>query len=339
MVDIHTHVYLQRYIDILSLRKELPYIRTDSNGALRIVILPGEDADTSTEKGRLIEEDYWKIESKLEFMDRHGIQISVISLANPWLSFLNETEQVSLAPLLNDDLEVLCKTVEGRLYGFGVLPLQNVEASVKELHRISKFPHIKGIILDASGRGNGLDDPQLLPLFAAAEELGLTLFVHPHSGVANDQLKGYGHSLYLALGFPFQTTTSIARLILSGVLEKHPSLKLLLAHSGGVLPYLAGRLDKCVSSDESFDKSILKKSPSQYLKMLYYDAITYHSPALNCAIEFVGIDRLLFGTDHPFSISDPQLLYQSMKHLPIDQQEAIKKNNAFSLLNIPPFPS
>jgi len=207
---------------------------------------------------------------------------------------------------------------------------------VEELKRIaSKLEYMRGVIISTSGCGEGLDDPRLLPLYQQAAQSDLTLFVHPHYGIGNESFGGYGHTLYLALGFPFETTTAIARLVLSGVLEKIPTLKLLLAHSGGTLPFLAGRLDSCAKNDEKYQASkVLSKPPSEYLKMLYYDAIAYHSPALNCAIEFVGADRLLFGTDHPFSISDPETLYKSMGHLSSEIQNAIRSENARRILRI-----
>ena len=88
-------------------------------------------------------------------------------------------------------------------------------------------------------------------------------------------------------------------MILAGVFDRLPHLKMLLAHSGGTIPFLAGRLDSCVAHDHHV-YSRLQKKPSEYLKNLYYDAVAYHSPALRCAVDLVGKDRFMFGTDHPF---------------------------------------
>lgn len=104
-----------------------------------------------------------------------------------------------------------------------------------------------------------------------------------------------GHVLPLALGFPFETTTSISRMILAGVFDQFPALKILVAHSGGTLPFLAGRLDSCVLHDPTV-KDRLKLKPSEYLKKLYYDAVIYDSTALRHTIDFAGPDRVMFGT-------------------------------------------
>jgi aminocarboxymuconate-semialdehyde decarboxylase len=103
----------------------------------------------------------------------------------------------------------------------------------------------------------------------------------------------------LALGFPFETTAAVARLILGGAFDRFPGLRLMVAHAGGVLPYLASRLDACVAGD-AHSPVQLRHQPSSYLRHLYFDAIGYQAPTLALLISLVGIERLMFGTDHPF---------------------------------------
>jgi predicted TIM-barrel fold metal-dependent hydrolase len=110
----------------------------------------------------------------------------------------------------------------------------------------------------------------------------------------------------LALGFPFETTAAAVRLILDGLLDRHPNLRIILAHAGGALPFLAGRLEKCVSVD-AVARAKLKRPFREYLEMLLYDAVTYAAEPLRALIAQVGSDRVMFGTDHPFGIADPTL--------------------------------
>jgi predicted TIM-barrel fold metal-dependent hydrolase len=105
--------------------------------------------------------------------------------------------------------------------------------------------------------------------------------------------------MMLAMGFTFETSIAVARLILRGALERHPGLKLLIAHAGGTLPYLAGRLDSCVKNDISKDFG-LPKPPSHYLRQCWYDSIAYHPPALAALTAFADPAKIMFGTDHPF---------------------------------------
>jgi predicted TIM-barrel fold metal-dependent hydrolase len=158
---------------------------------------------------------------------------------------------------------------------------------------------MRGIIIGSTGRGQGLDDPEFEPIWATAARTGQFVFVHPHYGIGHSLFPDTGHALLLALGFTFETSIAIARLILRGALERHPALKLLIAHAGGTLPYLAGRLDSCVKNDISKDFG-LPKPPSHYLRQCWYDSIAYHPPALAALTAFADPAKIMFGTDHPF---------------------------------------
>jgi predicted TIM-barrel fold metal-dependent hydrolase len=197
LVDVHTHVYLQRYINLLTARESVPRIR---NG--RLLILPNEDAFVA--QGRPIGAEYYDMKEKLKFMDSHGIQTSVISMANPWLDFLG-SEATAMATLLNQDLALICKTTT-RFKAFGVLPTE-ASACILELDRV-KTLGLAGVILGTRGLGKGLDDPMMEPVFQKAEELGLMLFLHPHYGISTASYgsNDNGHVLPLALGFPFETS-------------------------------------------------------------------------------------------------------------------------------------
>jgi len=296
MIDIHSHVYLPRYVEILRDRSDVPRIVGEQE--FRLLVLPGEDRDADTASGRPIGGEYFSPARKLAYMDAHGIDISVLSLANPWLEFVTPDAAPALATTLNEDLEGWCAEANGRFYGLGVLPITAPDACVAEIRRLAALPHMRGFIIGAAGRGDGLDDPRLFPTWEAAADLGLAAFVHPINVIGGEYLAGTGHTLALALGFPFETTIGIARLVLAGVLERFPNLKLIAAHSGGALPYLAGRIDGAAMTDET--RFPITAPPSEYLSRIACDAISYAPATLSCAAALVGWDSLMFGTDHPF---------------------------------------
>jgi predicted TIM-barrel fold metal-dependent hydrolase len=229
--------------------------------------------------------------------------LQIRSLANPWLDFLPAAEARTLASKLNDDMQDVCasKLAQGRLFAFGALPTLDADGCVAEVRRLATLPHMRGVIMGTSGLGRGLDDERLTPLWAALEETGLTVFLHPHYGVGNEHFHATGHALALALGFPFETSVAVSRLIVSGRLEQFPRLRMLLAHSGGTLPYLVGRLDSCVAHDLAL-AARLPHAPSFYLRRLYFDALSYHLPTLQALIQFAGADRVVFGTGTPSQI-------------------------------------
>ncbi|OCK78972.1 uracil-5-carboxylate decarboxylase [Lepidopterella palustris CBS 459.81] len=314
IVDIHTHIYPPAYISLLKSRTTVPYIRTfpDAPNSPRLIILPGENdpATPSTSRGRPIGPEYHDIAAKIDFMDTHKINISVISLANPWLDFLPESEAAETARRINDDINDLCSKYPGRLYAFGTLPLSGSTGEViAEIERLKSLKYMRGIIMGTSGLGRGLDDLSLDPIYAALQSTCTLIFLHPHYGlplsVYGPRASEYGHVLPLALGFPLETTIAVTRMLLSGVWDRFQNLNVLIAHSGGTLPFLAGRIESCVAHD-GFLKSegrgeggrravwdVLKKN-------IYLDAVIYSKVGLKAAVDASGPDRLLFGTDHPF---------------------------------------
>ncbi|KAI0068514.1 amidohydrolase 2 [Artomyces pyxidatus] len=332
LVDVHTHVYLPRYASLLRARLNAPRILTRSTPSGqtedRLLILDDEPSG-----GRPVGAQYWDREEKLKFMDKHGISVSFVSTANPWLDFLPFSDAQVLAQELNADLETYCSTSPSlsptlkRLYGFGLLPLvpgapaSALAPAVSQL--ASNHPHIRGIILGTRGAGAGLDDPALEPLWGALAETGLVVFLHPHYGVGAPAwgARENGHVLPLALGFPFETTIAITRLILAGVLDRHPNLRILLAHSGGALPQLSSRLASCITHDPEV-AGRLKHDARWYLGRLWFDAVAYGAAELGFVSEAVGraeryasvsgkavgeqearrsgSQRMVFGTDHPF---------------------------------------
>jgi aminocarboxymuconate-semialdehyde decarboxylase len=311
VVDIHTHIYPPSYISLLTSRTSIPYIRSfPPSPAHRLVILPAEDTE-STSRGRPIGPEYYDIEKKIEFMDAHNISISVISLANPWLDWLPPAEAGPTATHINDEVNELCARYPGRLFAFATLPLSApADVVLAEIERLSSLKYMRGVILGTTGLGQGLDDPALLPIFAALSRAELPIFLHPHYGLPGEvwgpRSSEYGHVLPLALGFPLETTIAVTRMILSGVFERPEAehLRLILAHSGGTLPFLAGRIESCIQHDahlQAEGKLRARRTVWDVLRSnIYLDAVIYDKVGLGAAVMASGGDRVLFGTDHPF---------------------------------------
>lgn len=343
LVDCHTHIYTKRLVSLLRSRTVNPRIHTNStDGSEKLAILPQEVSG-----GRTVGAQYWDVGNKVSFMNRHSIDVSIVSLANPWLDFLDASQAVLSAEECNADLEQYCheasqlfsssetsSEVEAkrRIKAFGIMPLAegvHPKQVVQSLETIAQSPSLCGAILGSRGLGKGLDDPALEPVWQKAAELRLVLFLHPHYGVGADasQPSGLwgsqdnGHVLPLALGFPFETAAATTRLILAGVLDRHPDLRLLVAHSGGALPVLSSRLASCVAHDPHVCNRLLH-DPRYYLGKLYYDAVAYGPEELEAVANIIGrseryksgtstnapvvnqlekgVDRIMFGTDHPF---------------------------------------
>ncbi|GAA5866327.1 hypothetical protein JCM1840_004087 [Sporobolomyces johnsonii] len=348
LVDVHSHVYPPSYMELMRKRAQTPKIIKGVDGGERVVLLKEEEGKGANSKGRPVGPQYWDRDEKIKFMDTHGIDVTVVSLANPWLDFLEPIEAIQAAHDLNLDVQSYCASfapsssssssfsplTAKRLFAFGSLPLvPGIETKkvVEAVEQIKGLSYLRGVVMGTKGIGKGLDDPEMEPIWEAIAAAGLVVFVHPHYGIENAfGEQDNGHVLALGLGFPFETTIAIARLILAGVLDRHPTLKLLLAHSAGALPALSSRLSSCVVHDPHV-KDRLQHDFRYYLGQMWYDAVTYGPDELALVervvsrangfegkeeqIEFVdrvtsraaaplgsfpGVDRIMFGTDHPF---------------------------------------
>jgi len=317
LIDIHTHLYPPSYISLLSSRTSVPYIHappppSPSQPAPppRLIILPSDDSEALplAQRGRPIDASYSSISEKLDFMRQHNITTSIISLANPWLDFLPPATAAHTAREINDDMHALCAAHPGKLYMFGTLPLSApTSAIVTEIHRLKTLPLCKGLILGTTGLGAGLDDPALNPVYEAAEKTSSLLFIHPHYGLPSEvfgpRAHESGHVLPLALGFPLETTIAFTRMHLAGIFDRFPALKVLLAHAGGAIPFLAGRVDSCEKHERTGEQGSGRgrKSIFEVLRTnVWVDGVVYHKVGVEAAVGVVGKGRVLWGSDHPF---------------------------------------
>jgi predicted TIM-barrel fold metal-dependent hydrolase len=288
-------------VDLLKARTVIPRI-SDDDGVERFVIF--EEEETSGSGGRLITEDYWSLDAKLAFMDRFGIDQTILSLGNPWLDPFNEAEALETARYFNADAALRRKETGGRILGMGAIPGSGVTNVATVVREVADTEDLFGIITGSRIAGRTFDDPELDPVWAALAETGVPLLLHPHHGSATDELEGFGHAMHVAVAFPIETTVALARLVFAGVLHRYPGVRIIGSHGGGTIPYLAGRLDAGWRSDPSLVER-MPTPPSEVLDQLFLDAVLYHPRALRAAADLVGVDHLMFGTDHPFSISDP----------------------------------
>jgi predicted TIM-barrel fold metal-dependent hydrolase len=327
VVDIHTHMYPPDYVKILESRSTIPLVRSFANSPdPRLILLEAEvpslgvaavtdnaQATTSTHvPGRPLTKHFSSLAQKIHFMDTHKIDISVISLANPWLDFLSAEESGPQAKSINASFSGMCSQHPGRLYFFATLPLTApLPTILSSITEASQLTYCRGVILGTSGLGRGLDDPGLLPIFRALAEANMTIFLHPHYGLPNEVWgplapSNYGHVLPLALGFPMETTIAVARMYLAGVFDAVRDLRMILAHSGGTLPFLAGRIESCVLHDGHLVRAGKVTAERRTVwdvlrEQVYLDAVIYSEVGLKAAVDAAGsADRLMFGTDHPF---------------------------------------
>ena len=222
-----------------------------------------------------------------------------------------------------------------RFVGMATLPMQDVPASIKELERAVTTLGFKGAELDTVVNGKSWDEPEFLPLFKAAEEMGAVLFYHPQPN--NNLVTEYfgKYAMGNNFGVPLEDTLVVAALIFGGILEKCPDLKVCIAHGGGPACFGMGRMDRGwqVRSEARVN---IPHPPSYYQKKIYYDCITMSERALRFLIDSVGIERVVLGSDWPYVTWDPSPVgwIKGLESLTQAEKEQILWKNLESLLGI-----
>jgi len=240
--------------------------------------------------------------ARIKALDQMQIDLQAIS-PSPILLFYWEEPAVAahFSRKQNEAIQEVVKKHPDRFIGFGSVPLQSVPESVA-IAKEAKSMGLKGLEIGNAVGDKPLDDPSFEPFFQAAQELGMLLFVHPLEGGldADDPLSPI---LGNVLQFTFRTTLMVERMILKGMFEKYPNLRLCLSHGGGLLAFNIWRLDHSYGLRADLQKQLPKK-PSAYLKQMYFDTIVHSVAALDYLVRVVGADRVVIGTDYPMAMGD-----------------------------------
>jgi len=230
-----------------------------------------------------------------------GVDRSVISPWVPLLRYEVEPEDaLRSGRLYNESLGDLVRAHAPRLSALGTVPLQDPELAAQELETVVREIGLCGVEVAASVRGVYLGDDRFRPFWDAAEDTGAVVFIHPTT-------RGFDHPafadyyLWNAVGNPLETTISAAHLVMAGVLEAHPRLAVILAHGGGALPALRGRLNRAYQVQRPA-RARLRESPEESLRRLYFDTVVHDPGVLRALVEFAGPDHVLLGSDYPFDM-------------------------------------
>jgi len=260
----------------------------------------------------------WDLEKRIQMMKRFPDYKQILTLSLPAIEFLgNENETPELARLANDGMHEIVQKHPDLFPAFvASLPLNNVQASLKEMERTIGGMGAKGIQIFTNMNGRPMDDPEFFPIFEAmANKYQLPVWVHPVRTAKFRDYPGEDKSKYemwWLFGWPYETSVFMGRMVFSGMFDKLPNLKIITHHLGAMVPFLSHRvgygLDQFGSrtSDEDYEglKKRMKKRPVEYFKMFYNDtSINGWASGIRCGLDFFGSRKVLFGTDCPF---DPQ---------------------------------
>ncbi|MHB8766654.1 MAG: amidohydrolase family protein, partial [Deferrisomatales bacterium] len=295
VIDVHTHMLSDAWLDLLRARGGPRYAVGPVAGGQQAVHLDGAPFMTLTPA-------MFDYDLRVRDMDAAGVDLAIVSLTCPNVYWGDGAVSAEAARLVNDDMAGAQRAFPDRIRWFASLPWQHEALALAELARAAELGAV-GVMVLGNIAGKALTDPGFAPIWAEIERRGLPVLLHPTAPPGLDALDLRAYNLVASVGFMVDTTLAVTRMIFDGFLDRHPALKLIAAHGGGTLPYLAGRLDRCHAQMPACRERIAE-APSQYLRRLYYDAVVYTPEALSLCIAVAGADRVLYGSDYPHNIGD-----------------------------------
>lgn len=322
VVDAHIH-YLPPALLSAFMRRTRPPRAERQDGWLMLDFGDGyvERVDARrTEPGRLREN-----------LRQTGVDTAVVSINQPGVLRLPPAEAKAVAREANDELAELVSTSGGAVEGLATLPWQATDDAIDELSRAASLG-LKGAMICSNVAGQPIDKPSFDPVFSASASLSMPLLLHPTVPAQVSALSEHG--LICGAGFLFDTTTAILRMIFAGTFDRHPSLKIILAHAGSLLPLLMGRFDREYARNALPGVLPQERQPSDYLHRLYTDTIAGSPRALGLAIEQFGADRVCFGSDYPFGNQQEALDLVQTAALPDETAAAVCGENAIDLFGL-----
>jgi aminocarboxymuconate-semialdehyde decarboxylase len=271
--------------------------------------------------------------ARIKALDEMSIDIQVIS-PSPILLFYWEEPHVAahFSRRQNEAIQTVVRKFPDRFVGFGSVPLQSIPDAVA-IAEEAKSIGLKGLEIGNAVGEKPLDDPSFEPFFTAAQKLDLLLFVHPLEG-GLDRGDPLAPILGNVLQFTYRTTMMIERMIVRGMFERFPNLRLCLSHGGGLLPFNIWRLDHSYGLRDELKRTVPRK-PSEYLKRFYFDTIVHSVAALQYLINVVGADRVVMGTDYPMAMGDFEPVKKLAEiNLTRSERELILGQNALQALGL-----
>ena len=326
IIDSHFHWWPRPIFERLCSRKGFPRAVVNNRGGYSYLRKATDKTPLSSWA------EWYDLDKQLEYMDTLGHQVDVVCSIGPfsiYFSDLPPEEGKDAAIEWNEYMAGAQRQYPDRLWASAAVPLSDTRTAIEVLdHAVEKLGLMGVNIPGSVGDDPWIDAERLEPFYARVEELGIPMFLHPTDAVFVELLEGYNGALHLSLGRVVEVSVAASRLILSGVMERHPGLKVVLSHTGGALPYQGGRMDK------NTKKANLPRPFSTYMKRMYTDTVSPHAEGMKFAIDYYGTDHVMYGTDYPCWNPEEALDYLGKLNLSAADQQKIFYDNARRILGL-----
>ena len=311
-IDVHAHVWTNEYLDLVQ-----------SYGK----------KDTDVQRGKGAGPDNAEMEKRFAQMDASKVSMQILSICPQAPHFEDKAHAVAAARKANDLYTDVVRKWPKRFKAFAALPLPHVDESLKELDRALGQLGMIGATITTSIVGRSPADPAFMPVYEELNRRNSVLFIHPCGCSAYSPLISNYHLTWM-IGAPIEDTISVLHLIERGIPMRYPKLKIINSHLGGALPMVYQRLD----NQYTWENPTIPERPTISAKRMWYDTVGHgHIPALRAAVETLGAERLILGTDFPYEsgpLFERAISYVEQAGLKPDEASRILDHNAANLLNI-----
>lgn len=298
IVDVHTHFIPPELIELIA--------EGEGPTGLAVEERDGRDPLIVHDNGLRYPalEIFREVEARLAYMDELGIDVSIISISpSLYLYWLDPGETAAVSRMLNDAAARMARESGGRIEALATVPMNDPRAAAAELRRARELGLV-GVEIGTSAGTRQLDSRDYDEFFATAAELGMPVMLHPYLSMITPPVPSVeGYHLGNVVGNPVETFSAACRLLVGGVFDRNPGLRVILVHGGGALPYQIGRLEHAYEVREETRATALRP-PLSYADNLYFDTVIFEPRALDFLVEMAGPQRVLFGTDLPFDMGD-----------------------------------
>jgi len=325
VIDVHTHMLNREWLELLRRHGKPRYELRQSLDAAEGIFLDGAPFMTP-------QPGHFDYDLRIKAMDAAKVDLAILSLTCPNVYWGGEPVSLEAARVANDDMARAEKAYPGRIRWMASLPWEYPQAAIAELKRCVDQGAV-GVMVLANIAGRSLTDPLFAPVWQAIDRRALPVLVHPTAPPGTPEMDLRQYNLIASIGFMFDTSLAVARMCFDGFLDRFPNLKLIASHAGAALPYLVGRLDICFDNMNAC-RTKTETRPSEYLRRIYYDSVTYSPGALALCIEVGGADRVLYGSDYPHNIGDMKGILARVDALPAAQRDAVRGANAQRIFNL-----
>ena len=327
IIDCHFHWKPRAVYERLCNRNGYPRIAPNDRGGFTTWLKEG--SAPSSNIGR----NWFDLDRELEAVQKPGHEMSVVCSTGTFSVFFSQLppdEGRDAAIHWNEEMAWAQDRYPGRVWGTAAVPLTDTKTAIDVLdHAVNKLGLVAVNLPGSVGSDPHIEAERLEPFYARVEELGVPLFLHPTDAVFADLLAGHGRALHNSIGRIMEVSVAASRLIVSGMMERHPKLDIIISHTGGALPYQSGKMDHNVK------RTTLKEPATKYIKRMYTDTVSSHLAGVKFAIEFYGVDHVMYGTDYPCMDHQQTFDYVDGLDLPEADRRKIFYENARAFFRLP----